>query len=92
MASVHMCTLPLQMAAAEAQLVNRQHDLANMVNEAEGFLQQERRSRKAARRCVQFSFRLACRGHAGAQRGVCNSNESQYLIATKSRCWMSNRF
>lgn len=51
-ASVHIQMLPLQVAAAEAQVVSRERDLTNMVAEAEGFLQQERRSRKAARRCV----------------------------------------
>lgn len=40
----------LQVAAAEAQLAERQRNLATMVTEADGFLAQERRSRKAARR------------------------------------------
>lgn len=43
----------LQVKAAEEQLADRQRDLANMVTEANSFLQQERRSRKVARRCVQ---------------------------------------
>lgn len=40
----------VQVKAAEDQAADRQRDLANMVTEADGFLQQERRSRKAARR------------------------------------------
>jgi hypothetical protein len=42
----------VQVKAAEDQAADRQRDLANMVTEADGFLQQERRSRKAARRCA----------------------------------------
>ena len=41
-----------QVKAAEDQAADRQRDLANMVTEADSFLQQERRSRKAARRCA----------------------------------------